>query len=356
MACGLLFALSVEEALGPSGFRILAVAVAIAAQVALPSVGFSQTDRVGVVTTLEGSALVARASMSAPLKFKDDVFVHDRISTGERSFVRVLLGGKATVTAREHSVIVITELPNASTITLSSGRIAVAVSKDKLKPGEVVHISTPNALATIRGTVVVAEVSPTWNGTRSVITVLRGLVDVIRIDPRTERTIGMARDVGALQTITVAGSSPAPLPRQTAISTDQAKRLSAEFTMVPQRPRAGSTEPVVKAAVQEATNEINAMLVPSGTRASANGSSSAKSAAPSGSGNGNSPANGSEGSSEKGSAVGNTGAGVTLGSPGNANGNGHAVGLGGGNGLGQGNPKKGASPGNGNPGKGAGKR
>ena len=333
--------------MGPSGFRILAVAVVIAAQVALPSVGFSQTDRVGVVTTLEGTAIVARASASAPLKFKDDVFVHDRISTGERSFVRVLLGGKATVTAREHSVIVITELPNASTITLTSGRIAVAVSKDKLKPGEVVRISTPNALATIRGTVVVAEVSPVWNGTRSVITVLRGLVDVIRIDPRTERTIGMARDVGALQTITVAGSSPAPLPQRTAISTDEAKRLSAEFTMVPQKPRAGSTEPVVKAAVREAANEINALLAPSGTKASGNGSSSVNSAAPSGFGNGNSPANGSEGSSGTGSA---------LGSSGNANGNGHAVGLGGGNGFGQGNSKKGAGPGNSNPGKGAGKR
>lgn len=308
--------------MGPSGFRILAVVLAIAAQVALPSVGFSQTDRVGVVTTLEGTAIVARASASAPLKFKDDVFVHDRISTGERSFVRVLLGGKATVTAREHSVIVITEMPGASTITLTSGRIAVAVSKDKLKPGEVVQISTPNALATIRGTVVVAEVSPEWTGTRSVITVLRGLVDVIRIDPATGRTIGMARDVGALQTITVAGSSPAPLPPQTAISTDEAKRLSAEFTMVPQKPRAGSTEPLVKAAVQQAANEINAMLAPSGTKASGNGSSSVNSAAPSGAGNGN----------------------------------GHTVGLGGGNGLGQGNPKKGVSPGNSNPGKGAGKR
>jgi hypothetical protein len=67
-------------------------------------------ERVGVVTTVEGTALVARVTTSEPqpLHFKDDVFLRDRITTGERSFVRVLLGGKATVTARERSMLTIT--------------------------------------------------------------------------------------------------------------------------------------------------------------------------------------------------------------------------------------------------------
>ena len=49
---------------------------------------------VGVVTTLAGQATVARAALASPvpLRFKDDVFLRDRIATAERSVVRVLLG------------------------------------------------------------------------------------------------------------------------------------------------------------------------------------------------------------------------------------------------------------------------
>jgi hypothetical protein len=103
--------------------------------------------------------------------------------------VRILFGGKATVTAREHSVLVITERPGASTVNLSSGSIAVAVDKTRMRKGEVVEIRTPNAVAAIRGTVVVAEVTPVGAGSRSIITVLRGLIDVTQLD-----TAGRAGD------------------------------------------------------------------------------------------------------------------------------------------------------------------
>src|SRR4029453_15789090 len=68
---------------------------------------------VGVITTLSGSATVARAALPAPqpLRFKDDVFMRDRISTAEKSIVRVLLGGKALVTVRALSALTITEEP-----------------------------------------------------------------------------------------------------------------------------------------------------------------------------------------------------------------------------------------------------
>lgn len=53
-------------------------------------------DAVGVVTTLDGRANVARPTLTTPLalKFKDDVFGRDKISTQENSLVRVLLSGK----------------------------------------------------------------------------------------------------------------------------------------------------------------------------------------------------------------------------------------------------------------------
>jgi hypothetical protein len=103
----------------------------------------------------------------------------------------------------------------------------------------------------IRGTIVVAEV----DGPTSLVTVLRGLIDVTRIDPATGSTIGVPRDVAALQTITVTGTMPAPLPPPTRISAEQGKRISADFTVLPKRPPAGSTESALQASVELAMKE-----------------------------------------------------------------------------------------------------
>src|SRR2546426_12079185 len=167
--------------------RLIAALLLTAAAALLLASSAMAGERVGVVTNIEGTATVARLTQpdAQPLRFKDGVYLHDRITTGERSIVRVLLGGKATVTARERSVLTITEVPGTSTIELGAGRISVAVSKGLMKPGEVVEIRTPNAVTAIRGTVVVAEVFPVASGVQSTITVLRGLLDVTRLDPVT---------------------------------------------------------------------------------------------------------------------------------------------------------------------------
>src|SRR5204863_2973625 len=108
--------------------------------------------RAGVVTNLEGSATAARSRAPEPvaLKFKDDVFLNDRIVTADRSIVRLLLGGKAVVTVRERSALTITEIPGRSTIDLDSGKIAVAVAREKMKPGDTIEVKTPNAVAAVR--------------------------------------------------------------------------------------------------------------------------------------------------------------------------------------------------------------
>jgi len=118
--------------------------------------GSIRGTQVGVVAMLLGTATVTRAALPAPapLRFKDDVLLRDRITTAEKSAVRVLLGGKATVTARERSVLVITEVPGTSTVFLTAGRTAVAVSKAGMKPGESLEIKTPNVVAAVRGTFV----------------------------------------------------------------------------------------------------------------------------------------------------------------------------------------------------------
>lgn len=125
-----------------------------------PAFALAQQSPAGVVTTLHGSATVARTAVpqEVPLKFKDDVFYRDRISTKESSIVRVLLGGKALVTVRELSVLTISEEPGRATVDLESGKIALAVARKLMRPGESIEIRTPNAIAAVRGTVVVVEV------------------------------------------------------------------------------------------------------------------------------------------------------------------------------------------------------
>src|SRR5918996_885322 len=115
-----------------------AAALGAACMLGFPTIAMGQEAKAGVVTALQGTATVARVSapQPAPLKFKDDVFVQDHIVTGSSSIVRILLGGKAVVTVRERSALTIHETPTTSTIEISSGKIALAVARSRMKPGE----------------------------------------------------------------------------------------------------------------------------------------------------------------------------------------------------------------------------
>jgi hypothetical protein len=156
-----------------------------------PASVFAQTPAaVGVVTTLSGQATVARTGLAEPasMRFRDPVFTRDRISTGEKSIVRVLLGGKAVVTARELSVLTINEEPLRSTVILDSGKVGASVLKDRMRSGETIEFRTPNAVAVVRGTVLVVEVTegpiPAGGGAAPVTTtvsVIRGAVDVFAL-------------------------------------------------------------------------------------------------------------------------------------------------------------------------------
>ena len=167
----------------------------------------------GVVTTLAGQATVARTSLSPqplPLKFKDQVFVRDTIRTQERSVVRMLLGGKALVTVRELSVFTITEQEGRSSVDLETGKLALSVARQRMRPGETIEPRTPNAVAGVRGTVVIAEVvrataqaAPPTSGVTTNLYVLRGSIDVV---PRGVPT-AVPVTVGPLQALSLTGAT-----------------------------------------------------------------------------------------------------------------------------------------------------
>src|SRR4030095_9523776 len=117
---------------------VLVHAAMLAAAVLGPGPAAAQEEKVGVVTVLRGQALVARPLIQQPLslKFKDNVFVRDRVETQADSLVRVLLGGRALVTVRELSTFTATEGPNHVVIDLRTGKAAVGVAPRLLRPGE----------------------------------------------------------------------------------------------------------------------------------------------------------------------------------------------------------------------------
>ncbi len=133
----------------------MAAVAAMAASFVPPPVAAQTSDAVGIVTTIDGRATVARPALPSPLalKFKDDVFGRDRISTQENSLVRVLLGGKAILTVRELSQVTISEEPGRAVVTLPDGKVVLAVAKQRMRPGESIEIRTPNAVAAVRGSI-----------------------------------------------------------------------------------------------------------------------------------------------------------------------------------------------------------
>ena len=244
-------------------FSVLGIVMLALPVLVLPTVAGGEETRAGVVTKLVGTATVARAALPqpAPLHFKDDVLLQDRITTGESSAVRLLLGGKATITARERSVLTITEIPGTATVRLASGRAAIAVVKDKMKPGEIVEIRTPNAVVAVRGTVVIAEVEPVVGGYRSTITILKGHVDVTKLDGAGRHT-GSAVHVRMLERVIVTNAKP--LAAAEKITRRDAESLAAQFSFVPQTGPTASTEAltaqVKAAAINDAIQAVGGVV------------------------------------------------------------------------------------------------
>ena len=224
----------------------------------------------GVVAALEGTVTATRASvpLPVPLARRDAVFLRDRIATRERSFAQLLLGGKALVTVREWSTLTVNEVPSTATVELGLGRLAIAVAKDKMRPGDSVEIKTPNCVVGIRGTVVVAEVTKTAaRGTiaglfTTTITVLRGTVGVTQLDPQTGRPLSAPVTVGPFGRVELSGTAPL---RSLTITPEAARELAADFS-VEQKNRPTIASPtMVQDHIDEALRQAAALAPSAGS-------------------------------------------------------------------------------------------
>jgi hypothetical protein len=119
------------------------------------------------------------------------------------------------LTVRELSELTIAEDAGRTLIDLQSGKIGLAVVRERMRPGEVIEIRTPHAVAAVRGTVLVVEIVPggadSPGGATEVTTnvhLIHGALDVsLRNDParppvqlQTLQSLGVSgKTFGALQ-------------------------------------------------------------------------------------------------------------------------------------------------------------
>lgn len=246
-----------ETTEAPTPMRMVWLTVALLA-LSPASLG-AQPGPAGVVTSLTGQATVVRAAAPAPvaLKFKDGVFVRDRIETRQDSIVRVLLGGKALVTVRELSVFTVTEEPGRARIDLAEGKLAVGVAKSLLRPGEAIEIRTPNAVAAVRGSELVAEVTVSGGVPQTTFTALQISLPVTVTplnDPRAMVTLGINQAVSLLGLATAPTVTPirnlTPAQAQEAARTGQAPKPREQSERAPERVTQKVTEEKTREAAQ----------------------------------------------------------------------------------------------------------
>ena len=234
--------------------------VATAVTLGLAATAGAQDRTAGEVTTLQGTAQVQRVSTTAPapapqeLKFRDKVQYQDRITTGDRSLARILLRGKAVVTVRERSVLTITETLTTSTVDISSGKIALTVAKERLAPGERIDIKTPNAIAGVRGTIVITEVDSPAGGTPATtrFALLSGLLEVALLDPVTGRPGATLLTLNPLQALTLVGFTPPSGGPQT-ITPAQAQAAANDYKVNLKDAPPGTNAGITDQQVEQAT-------------------------------------------------------------------------------------------------------
>jgi hypothetical protein len=141
----------------------------------------------GLVTALSGRAQVKRLPAPATVSVQpnDAVYRGDTFSTAERAVVRLLLEKRTRLTIREFSVVTIPGPADSSTVNIERGSLGMALARGLFRMGEEIRVRTPNAVAALRGTMLIVEVPPSpdtphycaRNGTEC-FHVLKGSIEV----------------------------------------------------------------------------------------------------------------------------------------------------------------------------------
>ncbi len=135
------------------------ITLLLGASLTIPSTVPAQQSA-GSVASLTGLANVSGPVHPSvtPLKVRDDVYRGDEISTAAQSLVRVRIGSSAIVTVRELSTMTLQGDPDQVRVEVGGGALGLTVLRRAVSAGNGFEIKTPHAVASVRGTFVIAEV------------------------------------------------------------------------------------------------------------------------------------------------------------------------------------------------------
>ena len=69
------------------------------------------------------------------------------------------IGFSFTATGQD-AYVVTSYIGSRAIVDLQSGKVGLAVVRERMKPGELIEVQTPHAVAAVRGTVLVVEIVP----------------------------------------------------------------------------------------------------------------------------------------------------------------------------------------------------
>lgn len=169
-----------------------------------PAMGLAQApERVGTIVALEGTAYVLHVghTASAYVSVQSPVYPGDIIQTGTASKIRLALLDGTVLTLGEQGTLRLTEFVYAParptrTTVLTIARGIFRVVAETLFPGARVEVTTPTAIAAIRGTDWMGEVK----AESTAIVALQGRVAISHVRPEIRGTVILTPGMGTTVT------------------------------------------------------------------------------------------------------------------------------------------------------------
>jgi hypothetical protein len=172
-----------------------------------------QPKSTGQVTALEGKVTVVHQGKSAaePLTLRNPVFEEDIIETDRASKVRIILSDATVISLGEQSRLELKPFSHHARQQKRSNHLAVAWGLFRAIFKEITsslsaEVSTPTAVAAIRGTDLMGEVTADSTS----IVVLEGAVPVFNIRPTVRGVVTLTSGMGT----TVKSNTPPSAPTQ----------------------------------------------------------------------------------------------------------------------------------------------
>ena len=170
-----------------------------------------QTESIGQVTSVEGKVTVLRQEKfaSEPLTLQRQVFQGDIVETDRASKVRITLIDATVISLGEQSRLELRQFAHDMRQQKRSGRLAIlqgffrAIFKE-MSPPSSIDLVTPTAVAAIRGTDLMGEVTTD----ATAIVVLEGTVAISNIRPLFRGLSTLTPGMG----VTVTGDEPPSTP------------------------------------------------------------------------------------------------------------------------------------------------